>query len=75
MPGRTGFCAAVVRGTCEGHVGHAPCGAGGFGYDPLFVLPDRRTMAELPPAEKDRVSHRGAAAAMMVGFLRSYLGL
>jgi XTP/dITP diphosphohydrolase len=54
----------VVRGTMEGHVADAPRGTGGFGYDPLFVadaLGGTRTTAELTPAEKDAISHRGAA--------------
>ncbi len=54
---------AEVEGRCRGTVGEAPRGEGGFGYDPLF-LPEAfpgRTMAELAPAEKDRVSHRGEA--------------
>jgi XTP/dITP diphosphohydrolase len=52
-----------VTGECRGRIGHARRGAGGFGYDPLFV-PDGlggRTMAELTPEEKDAISHRGAA--------------
>jgi XTP/dITP diphosphohydrolase len=52
-------------GTCEGRIAHAPRGAGGFGYDPLFVVGgvDERdaTMAELSAEQKDRASHRGAA--------------
>src|SRR5262249_5035295 len=54
---------AHADGTCEGSIGLLPRGAGGFGYDPLF-LPDEapgRTMAELAPAEKDAISHRGRA--------------
>jgi XTP/dITP diphosphohydrolase len=50
-------------GTCEGNIGLAPRGKGGFGYDPLF-LPDAapgRSMAELDIAEKNRISHRGNA--------------
>ena len=42
-------------------------GAGGFGYDPVFLVPElRRTFAELAPGEKDRWSHRGAAAAALL---------
>jgi XTP/dITP diphosphohydrolase len=53
----------TVAGACEGAIGHAPRGAGGFGYDPLFlpVAAPGRAMAELTPAEKDAISHRGAA--------------
>jgi XTP/dITP diphosphohydrolase len=57
-----GALLASVEGRCAGRIGRAPRGAGGFGYDPLFVPEDRAlTMAELPPAEKDAISHRGAA--------------
>jgi XTP/dITP diphosphohydrolase len=53
----------VGNGTCEGRVGFEPRGEAGFGYDPLF-FPDAtpgRTMAELSLAEKNAISHRGAA--------------
>jgi XTP/dITP diphosphohydrolase len=51
------------EGACEGRIGHSPRGGGGFGYDPLFlpVAAPGRTMAELTTAEKNRISHRGAA--------------
>lgn len=54
----------VVRGTMEGHVVDESRGANGFGYDPHFVsvaAGDGRTNGELAPAEKDAISHRGAA--------------
>jgi XTP/dITP diphosphohydrolase len=51
----------VAEGACEGEIAFQPRGAGGFGYDPVFLLPDGRTMAELSPAEKDAISHRGKA--------------
>lgn len=54
-----------TRGVCEGRIGLAPRGAHGFGYDPLFVLPDGKTMAELTREEKARVSHRGRAFVEM----------
>jgi XTP/dITP diphosphohydrolase len=53
----------IATGTCEGRIGLQPRGEEGFGYDPLF-LPDAtpgRTMAELSLAEKNAISHRGAA--------------
>ena len=53
----------VATGVCEGRIGFEPVGEHGFGYDPLF-LPDAtpgRTMAELTLAEKNAISHRGAA--------------
>jgi len=53
----------AVQETVHGRIAEAPRGANGFGYDPLFLLPDRGlTIAELPDAEKDLVSHRGRAA-------------
>ncbi len=57
-----GAVVETVTGRCRGRIGTARRGAEGFGYDPLFV-PDgeSRTMAELPPAEKDARSHRGDA--------------
>ena len=61
----------VVRGTWRGHIGREPLGDGGFGYDPIFV-PDgsTRTAAQLTPEEKDAVSHRGRALALLVPALR-----
>jgi XTP/dITP diphosphohydrolase len=54
----------VADARWHGEILGAPRGAGGFGYDPLFLLPDLgRTAAELDPAEKNRVSHRGRAMA------------
>ncbi len=61
----------VVRGEWPGSIARQPRGDGGFGYDPVF-LPDGsdRTAAELSPAEKDAVSHRGRALALLVPALR-----
>jgi len=58
----------VVHGRCEGELAREPRGEGGFGYDPAFVPRDYhgRTMAELDPAEKDAISHRGRAARELV---------
>jgi XTP/dITP diphosphohydrolase len=66
-----GGVVAVVRGVCRGRIGHARRGAGGFGYDPLFV-PDAHaplTMAELTPEAKDAISHRGAAFLSLLPYL------
>ena len=52
----------VSIGTCEGVILDAPRGSGGFGYDPLFFVPEAAaTFGELPPGDKDRLSHRGSA--------------
>ena len=60
-------------GTCEGRIAHEKRGAGGFGFDPVFILAgDSRTMAELAPQEKHRVSHRGIAARRAVAYLESH---
>jgi XTP/dITP diphosphohydrolase len=62
----------VAEGATEGRVAHAAAGQNGFGYDPVFFVPDHgRTMAELSPAEKDAISHRGRAARALVDLLRS----
>jgi XTP/dITP diphosphohydrolase len=62
LAGPDGQILASVEGRCRGRIGKAPRGTGGFGYDPLFVAEGRAlTMAELPPEEKDALSHRGAA--------------
>jgi XTP/dITP diphosphohydrolase len=64
----------LFDGRCEGMLAKVPRGAGGFGYDPAFVpddtgSEDSRTMAELPPAEKHSISHRGRAARALAGHL------
>ncbi|MDB4947629.1 MAG: hypothetical protein JWM27_278 [Gemmatimonadetes bacterium] len=52
----------IFVGTCDGVLLASPRGEGGFGYDPLFFLPDEgMTFGELPPARKNVVSHRGKA--------------
>lgn len=51
-----------ARATVEGRIGQKPEGSGGFGYDPIFYVPEYgRTMAQLTPEEKNRISHRGKA--------------
>lgn len=58
-----GGTAQLVDGSIDGMITFAPRGTHGFGYDPIFLLPDRGlTMAELPPEEKNRLSHRARAA-------------
>jgi len=57
----------VAEGLWRGEIAHAPRGANGFGYDPLFLLPALgKTAAELEPAEKNRISHRGVALARLI---------
>ncbi len=51
----------TAHGALEGSIGYEPRGTEGFGYDPVFVLPDGRHLAELPAAEKHIISHRGRA--------------
>jgi XTP/dITP diphosphohydrolase len=52
----------AFEGVVEGRIAEAPAGAGGFGYDPIFLVPEYgRTMAELPPGVKNRISHRARA--------------
>jgi XTP/dITP diphosphohydrolase len=62
-------------GTCEGQVAHELRGSHGFGYDPIVLLPQLgRHMAELPPEEKHRISHRGRALACAIPHLREIFG-
>lgn len=77
MPRRTARFRAVValafpggrvvarEGLVDGRVALAPQGANGFGYDPIFLLPDGRSMAEVSAEEKDRISHRALALAAL----------
>lgn len=65
----------VVEGTCAGRIADAPRGDNDFGYDPVFIYPPAgRTFAEMPPDEKDRVSHRAAALAALARILRRARG-
>lgn len=55
-----------VEGSCEGRIGHHLMGENGFGYDPLFLLPERNlTFAQLSSEEKNRISHRSQALAAL----------
>ena len=64
----------TAEGTVEGRIVDTPRGSHGFGYDPIFLLPDRgQTMAELPPEEKNRISHRARAAQAIKPVLRRLL--
>jgi XTP/dITP diphosphohydrolase len=61
----------VAEGLWHGEIARAPRGANGFGYDPLFFLKElNQTAAELDPALKNRISHRGIALARLLELLR-----
>lgn len=66
---------AEATGVVEGHVGLVERGQHGFGYDPVFLLPDSRTMAELDPVEKNVTSHRAVATIQLLPVLRDLFGL
>jgi XTP/dITP diphosphohydrolase len=69
-----GFGERVFEASCSGTLDAEPRGSGGFGYDPAFLpddVPDGRTMAELDPAEKDAISHRGRAARLLAEWLQT----
>lgn len=56
-----------TEGICPGEILKSPRGAGGFGYDPIFYVPSQQqTFAEMSPATKGRVSHRGVAFAQLM---------
>ena len=62
----------TVQATFEGRIGYEEKGEHGFGYDPIFYLPDRGCYsAELEPGEKNRISHRGKALQMMLNELKA----
>jgi XTP/dITP diphosphohydrolase len=64
-----------TRGECGGRIADSPRGEGGFGYDPLFFLPELgRTYAELSEEEKNRISHRGRALARFAEEFAAVLG-
>ena len=63
-----------ARGECEGTLAFAPQGEGGFGYDPIFFVPERKkTFAQLSPEEKNAISHRGRAMEAFQKKLEEYL--
>jgi XTP/dITP diphosphohydrolase len=64
----------TAEGTVEGVIGNAPRGNNGFGYDPVFFLPEwGKTMAELSEGQKNALSHRGRAIAAIIPQLRGML--
>jgi XTP/dITP diphosphohydrolase len=63
-----------TEGICEGLITHKPAGLGGFGYDPIFFLPEHNcTMAQLLQEEKNRISHRARAVMAALPILRDLL--
>lgn len=75
VAGADGRILGTAEGVCEGLIALEPAGEGGFGYDPVFYLPAQgRTMAQLPPAVKHAISHRGAALRAIEPLLRELLG-
>jgi XTP/dITP diphosphohydrolase len=61
----------TVKGTCEGYIGYKPEGSNGFGYDPLFYMPEfNMTTAQMPSEKKHEISHRGKALKLMVEELK-----
>jgi XTP/dITP diphosphohydrolase len=64
----------LFSGAMEGTIARERRGDGGFGYDPIFLLPSGVTTAELPEGEKDLVSHRGRAVAAALPRLRELVG-
>jgi XTP/dITP diphosphohydrolase len=85
-PARAAYYVAVIvlrepagsevacEGRVDGFITHVPKGESGFGYDPIFVDPaSGRTFAQLPPAAKDALSHRGRALKNMVEVMRGWV--
>ena len=64
----------TARGECPGTIAYAPMGEGGFGYDPVFFVPERKkTFAQLTAEEKNAISHRGTALKLFKEQLERYL--
>lgn len=63
-----------AEGRCDGAIAFAPLGEGGFGYDPVFLIPEKgKTFGQIGPEEKSKISHRGKALAAFTEKLRAYL--
>ena len=64
----------TAEGRCDGAIAFAPMGEGGFGYDPVFLVPEKRkTFAQMTAEEKAEISHRGRALEKFVEKLETYL--
>ena len=65
---------AFVEGECKGTILHEPRGEHGFGYDPLFLVPEcNKTFSEITPEEKNKISHRARALRKLLKILPHYL--
>ena len=74
VAGPNGEILGDSEGVCEGRIAQQAVGEGGFGYDPVFYLPQfNLTMAQLPAAQKHAISHRGQAVQAIVPRLREIL--
>jgi XTP/dITP diphosphohydrolase len=64
----------TAEGTVEGYIALNPAGSGGFGYDPIFFYPPfHQTLAQISPAQKHSVSHRGRAARAAIALIEQFL--
>jgi len=64
----------TAEGTCDGAIAYAPMGEGGFGYDPVFLVPEKKkTFGQLTAEEKSEISHRGKALRQFAKKLETYL--
>ena len=62
----------ICQGSWEGRILDQACGSNGFGYDPLFFVPETQcSSAQLPPEQKNRISHRGKAMALLLKHLQA----
>ncbi len=74
LAGPDGALLGAAEGVCEGYIALEPAGDGGFGYDPVFFLPELGlTMAQLSPEAKHAISHRGQATRVIAPLLASVI--
>ncbi len=62
----------TARGECKGKIGFEQVGTNGFGYDPIFMVDENRSFAQLSDAEKDSISHRGNALKIFYNRISEY---
>ena len=67
-----GHEAVTARGECKGKIGFGPVGTNGFGYDPIFMIDENRSFAQLTDEEKDSISHRGNALKIFLDRISEY---